>query len=1063
MIGKKDILKALNIKDGEGLTIILLMLYSFFMGATVAFFYTASTSIMLTNFDKEILPYTYIGGGLAAYLFWGLYSMMEKKLKFSNLLVFANAFLVISVTILVWGVINTDNKWFSFIMYVWIRIFSFVTFVGFWGIASRIFDIRQGKRLFGLISTGEVISDIIGFFSIPLLLNFIRTEDLLYISIFGLFVCIIMVYIINKKFRKELSLKVRSTEPESEVEDGEEPAKEANTGNYYIYLGLMAFLPMISIAFADYLFMVQTQVQYTDKEVLSEFLGIFFGMTAVAEFLVKTFLSGKLLSKYGIKIGLAAAPFLLFISIGLASASGIIYGVTAMFSSFILLSKILERVMRTAIYDPSFQILYQPLTASKRLFFQSRVEGIAKTGGNIFAGFALLLLLSFDFFNSIVFTLFYAVILLIWLKYTFTTHEKYRDSLRNILFHNKSKHYDSTERKIVNKEVLNTSSVNKNNFEILYYLISYLYPDQVTPIALSILGSLNEDLKESIVRKLENKEIILPSGLIDKFTGTETDEMMYNRLLMLRTITRDIETTDFNDIKTLALSARIDDRILAAQLLSISKRFGTYKILAELYNDEEPEVKAAAIYAMGMVFRPELWKLLVDSLKYPKFRNSAITSILSIGEPIIPYLIMYFNRFNTTKDHRILIIKIISHIGGNGAIQHLKDKLTYPEKETRDEVIRALSLLHYKASSLDETIIKNLIEESIETLIWIMAAILDLEEHYPDSLLVRSLYYEIDERRKQIFQMLSMLYDSETIQYIWDNIESESSDARVLSLELIDIFLSTELKENILILFEEISFSECIDNFKDIYPQKKMKPEDRLVDIINKDFTRMKIWTKACAFDMITKQKSNYYNSVYQANINNPNLIISELSVYAMYKLDVNKYKDFVSYLPYDDRKRIGTVLARLLNNRYNSMTYFDIVNAIKNTEIFGGVNQEHLIKLATRSVLIDLDKGELLNCRSGLCLYILLSGSITEAFGKTEYKEYFTTNGPNPVIFSLGSRRLNQHHTAMAESLLIEIPFETIYDLNMMSDDAQIYSKILGYNYKNYEFYDLAYENKIR
>lgn len=1052
----------LNIKKGEGVTILLLMIYSFFMGATVAFFYTASTSIMLTNFDIKVLPYTYIGGGLAAYLFWFIYSTIEKRLKFSSLLIFANTFLIISVTVLVFGVIYTDNKWFSFVMYVWIRIFAFVTFVGFWGIASRVFDIRQGKRLFGLIGTGEVISDIIGFFSIPLLLNFVRTEDLLYISIFGLLLCILVLLIIIKKFKSELSIKVfkeKKPDPAGNVEIDD---SDAIPKNYYIFLGLMAFLPMISIAFADYLFMIQTKVQYTDKDVLSEFLAIFFGLTAVAEFIVKTFLSGKLLSKYGIKIGLASAPFLLFISIGLASASGLIYGITAMFSSFILLSKILERVMRTAVYDPSFQILYQPLSASKRLFFQSRIEGIAKTGGNIIAGVTLLLFLSFEFFNNVIFTIIYLILLLIWLKYSFFTHEKYRESLRNILFSYKSKQRKETDVKLYSDISYMPELINKSNFEIFFSLYNYLYPDYIKRIAENLLANGSRELRDSILSKLESKEIILSSLFIDNCCRTEQDSEFKGRLMLISMNTKHTEISDFEEIKNLAVSPNKDERILASQLLGISRRYGSYKILADLFNDDDQDVRSASIYTIGKIARPELWNLLIDSLKYPLYRNIVVSSIIGVGEEIIPYLNIYFNKFNTPRNLKILIIKIITNIGGQGAVNCLKGKLNYPEKEVRDEVIKSLSNLYYKASSLDESIIKNLIDEEIETLIWIMASILDLESLYKESKLLESLYSELALKRKQIFQMLSMLYDSETIKYISDNIESESSDARVLSLELIDLFLSRELKEKILILFEEISLAECIDNFRDSFPQKKLKPEDRLKEIINKDYTKISMWTKACALQEIASQNNPQYNELFESNITNPNLLLSELAVFALYKQDVNRYKYFISYLSFDERKRIGTILSRLLGDKFNPITYFEMIGMIRNTEVFSAIGQENLIKLATRLTLIELEKDEVLNCRSHMCLYVLVSGGVTEAFGKNIFRDYYNDTGYNRVLLSFGARKINQHFTALADSVLIEMPFETIYDFNLLSDNSEIYRKIMEYNYENYKYYDIAYENKV-
>ena len=48
----------------------------------------------------------------------------------------------------------------------------------YWAVASRIYDVRQAKRLFGLIGTGEVIARIVGAFSVPLLVGWFGVAEL---------------------------------------------------------------------------------------------------------------------------------------------------------------------------------------------------------------------------------------------------------------------------------------------------------------------------------------------------------------------------------------------------------------------------------------------------------------------------------------------------------------------------------------------------------------------------------------------------------------------------------------------------------------------------------------------------------------------------------------------------------------------------------------------------------------------------------------------------------------------------------------------------------------------
>ena len=43
--------------------------------------------------------------------------------------------------------------------------------LGYWGLAGRLFDLRQAKRLFGLVGAGEELSTIVALFSTPLLIR----------------------------------------------------------------------------------------------------------------------------------------------------------------------------------------------------------------------------------------------------------------------------------------------------------------------------------------------------------------------------------------------------------------------------------------------------------------------------------------------------------------------------------------------------------------------------------------------------------------------------------------------------------------------------------------------------------------------------------------------------------------------------------------------------------------------------------------------------------------------------------------------------------------------------
>src|SRR3989339_1041284 len=180
---KEKILILFNIKKGEEKSISLMLLYSFFMGAVIAFFYTAATSLFLVGFKRELFPVAYITGGVLVFLISYIYLRFKKRFNYKDLVQAGNLFLLISIVGLVFFQIFTRNKWVVFLLYLWVGVLTYFHGISFWWLASNLFDLRQGKRLFGLISSGEVISQIVSFFSVPVLLQFVNTEFLLYIAI----------------------------------------------------------------------------------------------------------------------------------------------------------------------------------------------------------------------------------------------------------------------------------------------------------------------------------------------------------------------------------------------------------------------------------------------------------------------------------------------------------------------------------------------------------------------------------------------------------------------------------------------------------------------------------------------------------------------------------------------------------------------------------------------------------------------------------------------------------------------------------------------------------------
>ena len=500
----KAILSALNIRKGEETAITLLLIYSFVMGSVIAFFYTSATSLFVVNFESSMLPFAYIGGGIMSYLVWLVYARVERFVSFQKLTLMGLLLLLIAVAFFVVGIRYFNNKWLPFMMFVWIRVFIFISVVGFWGLATKMFDLRQGKRIFGLIGSGEVISDIVGFFSIPLVLHFIGTSDLLYISLVGLVICLLLMGYMFSRFQKPLSL----MEPR-EVKNRNTSFKIVFEDKYLTILILMALLPMFGMCFADYSFLHQIKIEFKSQDLLASFLSIFLGATAVAEFILKSFFSGRLLDKYGLKVALTVLPAVLAGCVFLAVSSGVLYGTTGLFFSFIAFTKMLDRVLRSALYDPSSQILYQPLPPEERLNAQGMVEGMAKGLGFAMAGAVVLLFTRINALNLVHFNILFLIILVVWVKISLNMYHEYRQSLGKTLT---SKDQNNSK---LNNYKSNLSALCKiveddddANIHLIMNILLNVEPQKMNRFLQQILASSTLKNQKKILEQIKDRRLL---------------------------------------------------------------------------------------------------------------------------------------------------------------------------------------------------------------------------------------------------------------------------------------------------------------------------------------------------------------------------------------------------------------------------------------------------------------------------------------------------------------------------------------------------------------------------
>ena len=933
---KPFISRVLNLEKGEGLLVLLPIIYSFFVGAAIAFFVTSVTSLFLNSFDRESLPISFVVAGVFVLLMGRAFSFLQLHFRFSRVLLIALGFLLVSTLSFLVFYYIFNLAWLIFVLYAWIRVFAYIHGVTFWGLAGRLFDLRQAKRLFGLITGGEVFASILSFFSIPFLLRHISTESILFISgSFLLFGFLLLLFIV-RKFRVQLrQVKKSKTKNISDKKTG------FFKNRYYKLFFIIAFLPIFAQFFVDFIFQLQAKIEFPEKEALTAFVAMFFGVSSIVEFVLKAFLSGRLMNKYGVRFGLLAFPVILLISFVLASTVGVLYGVSSLFFSLVALGRLFTRAIRTSFNDPATQILYQPLPKDERLAFQNKIESGPKAYASIFAGVFLFLFAKISWFSLVYFSIFLIFITILWTKIALNIYQEYKKIIQTVL---------------LKKSKVNTQSTAS--------LIANLLKQKIARVGTELRTSLYELHKN--VFPFDNIE--LPENQIDK-------QYFQNRKKPFA------QLVDFVD------SPNLEERKQAARLLSNYPIYRVEKSLLKLMNDSDFDVRKQAIVSAGKMKELELFPCLLTNFQQADYLEVTFSSILHIGEAILPELNHFFMKLEYETKLQLKIIEAFEQIGGEKAIGFLRKRINYPNKAVRDRVIMALGKLNYKASKLELPYIIQRLEEEIYNLVYAAVSLLDFEELSDNQKVVKSMQVEKHSKRAKIFVLLSVIYDGATMQLISENLESEEVDATGFALEIADTVISEVHREMLLPLFESRTDTELVKKYKDRFPQEKFDVENRLIDIINSDSATTTYYTKATALQLLSNFDSPAVYRSLKMCLVHPSKIIYETAAIELYNKAPELFFEQCNYYRHRETKFQQLVLKVQNLSKHSNMLVMEKLGLLKSLPVFSEISENQLFSLVENSTEMVLKPNEklLISSKNKMEIYIVLSGILEEHKSKQE------------------------------------------------------------------------------
>lgn len=878
----------LGIEPGEESMVTILLTQSVFLGIFFGAFDISAHSLFLSVFDEKMMARAYVLSGLAGIVLTSLYTWLQTKISFKNFST-ANLAVVSALTLLLWaGLLISSSSWIVFLVFIMLGPLNILAALGFWGTAGRLFTLRQGKRLFGLVDSGLIAGIILSCYTIPvvLALNF-ASHNILAISALAVIVATLIQFLTGRKFS------LGTEEKKAESSQGKRSVFSVLKNNRYItVMAVFVALSVMTAFFVMYSFMAVTRQQYPSEEDMARFLGIFTGSMMIFTLLVKILAFSYLIRNYGLRITLIISPILISVLAAVAIIIGLSMGYTPAASGFLIfflvlaLGRLFSKSLKDSIESPSFKVIYQTLDEKIRFEVQSAMDGTVNEIAALTSGLILAAMGMLSFIKLIHFSVALLIILLAWIAIAFYLYSEYRKSIRRAL----ETISPETEKLPLNSVI---SVKNKYSAELAFRRDYF-----------SLVSGDSKPL-ESHNNKWYYDNLISHAA--------ETGDI--NFIPALKTISGNASleaalrgrSEELIRIMEQSSSSKAYAKKCARKMLSDTRVPQTAEIL-RLLRDNSPESKRFALYMIGKFRLSDMLTEVCNCLGDPSLAIDAEAVLVSFGAEAVRELQRYFMAVSGNVSTSTSALRIISKISGPESASLLFSRLWSQSRRLREIAVKGLINNDFKPTTEELDRLHQLISDIAGLMTRYIAARVCLKKNN-DTYLLGVLDIEISRWKKFLFDLLSLAYDKSSISKIRENLEKDTVESGNFALEMIDLVIDESIKPKIIALLDTLPDEDRVKNLWHFYPGEIPSYNKLLDDIINRDYNQLGIWTKACTLRSIKAIPDNIIGESVSALIFSPETILQEEAARLLAQSGNMYYESIQSRIPVSVRKKTELII----------------------------------------------------------------------------------------------------------------------------------------------------------
>jgi hypothetical protein len=804
----------LGIRSREVKSVWLFFLHNFLLGIGTVLVYVVATVLLLDHEPARTLPLAY---GLSTLLLIGggkVYGHFEHRLPLTTLA--TRTLLVVAGFALLMGLLLAEGAAVgtAIALMVGYRLIYLLTHLEFWGVSAVVFNVRQGRRLFSLISAGDLPAKALG----AVLAIFVHDKtSLLNLLLLALGAYVSALYVQHLTFRSHV-VEARPVPPRPRQTVASPVLRQLLGSNPLILtMGLSALAVAAVATGVEYLFLIQVKQKLQDQS------SILVYVSSVLAFLYLLATLGKvLLTRHGLDaLGLHRTLLLLpAVTLGGLALLGAMQFTSLGPSTYLVclcgLYLGLE-ILRRAVFEPVFLVLFQPLSPQERLHGHTLVKSFYEPLGMGLTGLLLFMLYDSPALGQGLLYLWMALLLVGTVVVLRHTHHRYLAELKTVL--------------------------------------SRRFPASVAPAELATPSTLLTSDLLRVREDLDNREaqVTAEVALTAPVTGhapavaaspSTTDAELHHPDLVMRQTAiwnrLSVQPTHAYALASLLDLATADEpqaRRAALTLIQFLPATHQVTLLNTCLRSTDPALIKAATEAVAQAPSPEVVKLLIALVKEKALRKSAADGLIRLGEAALPAL---EKALHYEKDYAMLrrLAAICAHLATPASRRVLVTLAQQAHLRRRSAALQALS--SFPAVQAEAPLFQNLMQKEMRLAQQLLHGMLGANVE-----LRACLKYELTKVQQRLFSLLLQLYERQPVLDAQRNVARTSHERQANALEMLDNLIPRPLYQGLQALVDVGRLTKKVQVFDGLLGP--IAPESIVASILERGDEVFSPWTISVA------------------------------------------------------------------------------------------------------------------------------------------------------------------------------------------------------------------------